>query len=165
MPFKDDQPPPRIEDGWFRWDAPIARVERAWVDGNNHLNMGYYLVAYDLQTDRLWTPLGLGNALRAGGRGTFAVEAWLDYQREMTEGMPINAESRILTFDDKRLLVRHRMLHAEEGWIASDHEVLYLCVDMATRRVTTWPDAVREIFARHATGEAGKRLALRRRGQ
>lgn len=164
MPFIEDGPAPRIEDGWFRWDAPLVAVKRDWVDGYRHLNMGYYLVAYDLQTDRLWPHLGLGTSLKKGGLGTFAAEAWLDYQREMTEAMPIGAESMVLAADDKRLLVKHRMFHFTEGWTASEHEVLYLCVDLNIRRVTPWPEAVRETLASRATGETAKRLALRRRG-
>jgi acyl-CoA thioester hydrolase len=163
MPFVEDGPKPRIEDGWFRWDEPLVAVKPEWVDGYRHLNMGYYLVAYDLQTDRLWPHLGLGTALKQAGLGTFAAEAWLDYQREMTEAMPIGAESTVLASDEKRLLVKHRMFHFTEGWTASEHEVLYLCVDLNIRRVTPWPDAVREILASRATGEPARRLALRRR--
>ncbi|WP_431304417.1 thioesterase family protein [Sediminicoccus sp. BL-A-41-H5] len=164
MPFVEDGPAPRLEDGWFRWDTPLVAVKREWVDGYRHLNMGYYLVAYDLQTDRLWPHLGLGTALKKAGLGTFAAEAWLDYQREMTEAMPIGAESMVLAADDKRLLVKHRMFHFTEGWTASEHEVLYLCVDLNIRRVTPWPEEVREILAQRATGEPARRLALRRRG-
>lgn len=164
MPFVEDGPKPRLEAGWFRWDDALVAVKPEWVDGYRHLNMGYYLVAYDMQTDRLWPHLGLGTALREAGLGTFAAEAWLDYQREMTEAMPIGAESTVLAFDEKRLLVKHRMFHFTEGWTASEHEVLYLCVDLGIRRVTPWPEAVRDIFAGFATGEPAKRLALKRRG-
>lgn len=164
MPFVEDGPKPRLEAGWFRWDDALVPVKPEWVDGYSHLNMGYYLVAYDMQTDRLWPHLGLGTALRDAGLGTFAAEAWLDYQREMTEAMPIGAESTVLGFDEKRLLVKHRMFHFTEGWTASEHEVLYLCVDLGIRRVTPWPEAVRDIFAGFATGEPAKRLALKRRG-
>lgn len=164
MPFVEDGPKPRLEAGWFRWDTTLTEVKPQWVDSYRHLNMGYYLVAYDLQTDRLWPHLGLGTSLKKGGLGTFAAEAWLDYQREMTEGMPIGAESMVLAADDKRLLVKHRMFHFTEGWTASEHEVLYLCVDLNIRRVTTWPAEVRDILASQATGEAGKRITLRRRG-
>jgi acyl-CoA thioester hydrolase len=164
MPFVEDGPPPRLEAGWFRWSAALTPVRREWVDGYHHLNMGYYLVAFDMQTDRLWPHLGLGTALRDAGLGTFAAEAWLDYQREMTEGMPIGAESQLLAFDEKRLLIRHRMFHFAEGWTASMHEVLYLCVDLAARRVTLWPEAVRAVFARCVTDAPPQRLALRRRG-
>lgn len=150
-------------DGVFRWPAPLARVKREWVDGYGHMNMGFYLVAYDLQTDRLWPEISLGQGLRAAGLGTFAAEAWLDYQREMLEGMPIGAESEVLSSDEKRLLVRHRMFHWEEGWTASAHEVLYLCVDLARRKVSAWPDDVRATLEASATGRAPGRLSLTRR--
>lgn len=125
--------------------------------------MGYYLVAFDLQTDRLWPELRVGKALRARGRTTFAVEAWLDYQREMLEGDVIGAESRVLDFDAKRLMIEHRMFHHTDGWVSSAHEVLYLCVDIATRKVAEWPDDVREGFARFSQGLAARRLTMRRR--
>ena len=151
------------EPGVFRWPAPLASVKPEWVDGYGHMNMGYYLVAYDLQTDRLWPRIGLGPGLRAAGLGTFAAEAWLDYQREVTEGMPLGAESEVLSCDAKRLLVRHRMFHWDEGWTASAHEVLYLCVDLGRRKVAAWPDAVRAGLDAAATGRAAGRLTLTRR--
>lgn len=150
-------------DGVFRWPVPLASVKPEWVDHYGHMNMGFYLVAFDAQTDRLWPGIGLGQGLRDAGLGTFAAEAWLDYQREMTGGMPIGAESEVLSCDGKRLLVRHRMFHWEEGWTASAHEVLYLCVDLARRKVTAWPEAVRARLAAAATGRAPVRLALARR--
>lgn len=163
MPFVEDGAPPALEGGIFRWPAPLGAVRPEWVDGYRHMNMGFYLVAFDAQTDRLWPHLRLGTALREAGLGTFAAEAWLDYQREMTEGMPIGAESEVLGCDAKRLLVRHRMFHWEEGWTSSAHEVLYLCVDLAARRVTTWPEAVRARLEEVATGAPAKRLMLGRR--
>lgn len=150
-------------DGIFRWPGPLVRVKREWVDGYGHMNMGYYLVAYDLQTDRLWPEIALGQGLRAAGLGTFAAEAWLDYQREVLEDMPLGAESEVLTSDEKRLLVRHRMFHWEEGWTASTHEVLYLCVDLERRKVGAWPEDVRARLAAAATGRAPGRLSLTRR--
>jgi hypothetical protein len=79
MPIVEDGPKPRIEEGWFHWDQPLTSVRPEWVDGYKHMNMGNYLVAYDLQTDRLWEHIALGRPLRAAGLGTFAAEAWLDY--------------------------------------------------------------------------------------
>ncbi|MBY0335209.1 MAG: thioesterase family protein [Acetobacteraceae bacterium] len=163
MPFVEDGEASRIEDGWFRWTAPLATVKPDWVDGNNHLNMGYYLVVFDVQTDRLWPRLGLGSGLRGQGLTTFAVEAWLDYQREMLEGQPMGAESRVLQFDEKRLMVEHRMFHHAEGWTTSAHEVLYLCVDVATRKVARWPEPVLARFREVSTGLEPRRLTLRRR--
>ncbi len=150
-------------DGWLRWSDKLCDVEPGWIDGNQHLNMGYYLVAFDLQTDRLWALLGLGAPLRARGLTTFAVESWLDYRREMTQGDGIQAECRVLQYDAKRLLVESRMSHFAEGWVSSTNESLYLCVDVATRKVGAWPEDMLARFAELAAGGEPRRLSLRRR--
>jgi acyl-CoA thioester hydrolase len=126
------------------------------------MNLAYYLVAFDLATDALWPELGLGAGFQARGLGTFAAESWQAYTREVTEGAPLAFESEVLAYDAKRLLCRHVMFHAGEGWQAAENEVLYLCVDLAARRVGAWPEDVLARFAARATGAAAKRLALRR---
>jgi len=133
-----------------------------WVDHYRHMNLAYYLVAFDLATDALWPELGLGDGFRARGLGTFAAESWQAYNREVTEGAPLAFDSEVLAFDAKRLLCRHVMLHATEGWQAAENEVLYLCVDLGARRVGAWPEDVLARFAARATGAAPKRLALKR---
>ena len=142
--------------------AVLARVRPEWVDHYGHMNLAYYLVVFDLATDVLWPAIGLGPELRARGLGTFAAESWQAYRREGTEGAPLACESEVLAFDAKRLLVRHVMRHAEEGWEVGENEVLYLCVDLVARRVATWPESVLVGFGAVATGGAAKRLALRR---
>ena len=145
--------------------GPIATVRPEWVDFYGHMNMGFYLVVFDMATDQLWPHIGLGPEFKARNLGTFAAETWVSYVREVTEGMPLAAVNEVLAFDGKRLLARHELVHATEGWLAAENEVLYLCVDMAVRRVTTWPGDVQALFAARATGRPAKRLALRRREQ
>ncbi|MCX7372485.1 MAG: thioesterase family protein [Alphaproteobacteria bacterium] len=163
MPFVENGETPELVDGWLRWKGELARVKREWCDSNNHLNMGFYLVIFDYQTDRLWPFLNIGKALRARGLTTFAVESWLDYQREMLEPEPLGAESRVLDFDAKRLMVEHRMFHHTEGWTTSMNEVLYLCVDVATRKVAPWPEDVLARFAAVAVKQEARRLTMKRR--
>lgn len=144
---------------------PLARVRPEWVDGYGHMNMACYLAVFDMATDQLWPELALGPAFKAQGLGTFAAETWVNYVREVVLGMPLDCDSEVLGFDDKRLLAVHRMRHATEGWLAAENEVLYLCVDLDKRRVTRWPEAVLARFAARATGAPPRRLALRRREQ
>ncbi|WP_135466412.1 acyl-CoA thioesterase [Crenalkalicoccus roseus] len=143
--------------------GPLAVVRPEWVDAYGHMNMAFYLAVFDMATDHLWPHLGLGPAFRARGLGTFAAETWVNYVREVREGMPLSCTSEVLAFDEKRLLAVHAMHHQEEGWLAAENEVLYLCVDLAARRVSRWPEDVLERFARLRTGAPPRRLALRRR--
>jgi hypothetical protein len=69
-----------------------------------------------------------------------ASAAWLGawtarHTDEGLEGAALAAESEVIGFDAKRLLVRHRLLHADEGWQAAENETLFLCVDLARRKV------------------------------
>lgn len=138
----------------------LCHVRPEWVDHYGHMNLAYYLVAFDLATDALWPSLGLGDELRAQGLGTFAVESWQGYVREVHGGAPLAADSTVLGADRRRLLLRHRLRHAAEGWLAAENEVLFLCVDLATRRAGTWPAAVLRTLEGAATGEAPQRLRL-----
>lgn len=140
----------------------LCRVRPEWVDHYGHMNLAYYLVAFDLATDALWPSLNLGDGLRARGLGTFAVESWQGYRREVVLDAPLSAESAVLGFDAKRLLVRHRLFHAEEGWLSAENEVLFLCVDLATRRVGGWPGDVLERFEAVRVEEGAKRLRVGR---
>lgn len=141
--------------------APVlARVRPEWVDHYGHMNLAYYLVVFDLATDVVWPGLGLGPGFRARGLGTFAAESWQAYRREVTEGAPLACESEVLGHDAKRLLLRHRMRHAEEGWEVAENEVLYLCVDLGRRRVASWPEDVAARLAAAATGARGHRINL-----
>jgi acyl-CoA thioester hydrolase len=140
----------------------LVRVRPEWVDHYGHMNLAYYLVAFDMATDALWPSLNLGEGFRARGLGTFAVESWQAYLREVVLNMPLAAESAVLAFDSRRMLLRHRLYHAEEGWLSSENEVLYLCVNLAARRASAWPEDVLARFAAAKVEEPAKRLALKR---
>jgi acyl-CoA thioester hydrolase len=142
---------------------PLARVRPEWVDHYGHMNLAYYLVVFDMATDVLWPKLGLGPGFHERGLGTFAAESWQAYIREVTLGAPLVSDTEVLAFDGKRLLIRHLMRHAEEGWEVAENEVLYLCVDLGTRRVGAWPEDVLARFRAQATGGAAKRLRLKPR--
>ncbi|ONG46042.1 hypothetical protein BKE38_25770 [Pseudoroseomonas deserti] len=140
----------------------IGPVRPEWTDHYGHMNMAFYLVAFDMATDLLWPRLGLGPAFRAQGLGTFAAESWVAYQREVLEGMPLAASSEVLAHDAKRLLLRHRLFHAAEGWQSAECEFLFLCVDLEKRKVAAWPDAIQAAFAANQGGAPAKRLSLKR---
>jgi acyl-CoA thioester hydrolase len=141
---------------------PVGTVRPEWVDHYGHMNLAYYLVAFDLATDALWPSLNLGRGFRAAGLGTFAAETWVAYVREVRLGDPLSAEGEVIAHDAKRLLLRHRLFHAEEGWESARCELLFLCVHLQRRRVTEWPEEVQAAFAAAPVGAAAERLALRR---
>ena len=140
----------------------LARVRPDWVDHYGHMNLAPYVAVFDMATDALWPSLGLGEAFRARGLGTFAAENWVSYRREVRLDDPLAAESEVLAHDAKRLLLRHRLFHAEAGFESARCELLFLCVDLAARKVCPWPADVLAAFALADPGPPPERLALRR---
>ncbi|GAB4354394.1 MAG: thioesterase family protein [Kiloniellaceae bacterium] len=153
-------------------EAPFDRYRAAvlpeWIDYNGHMNVAYYLLAFDHASDAFFDYLGLDAAHReATGGSTFAGDIHLTYQREVKQGDPLRITSQLLGYDDKRLRFFQRMYHAQEGFLAATMESLSLYVDLNRRRVALFPDAVRrrlaEIFAAHRDlplpPEAGRTIA------
>lgn len=128
-------------------EAPFAALEIPvqpdWIDHNGHLNMGYYMVAFDLATDQFLPHCGLGDHGREHyGITTMTLEGHITYEREMMAGDGMRFTTQLLGFDAKRVHYMHFLHHAEQGYLASTNELISIAVDMNTRRSTVLPELV-----------------------
>jgi acyl-CoA thioester hydrolase len=138
------------------FDAHRARVQPGWIDHNDHLNMGYYVVAFDLATDAFLDHLGLGPTYKQeAGVATFTLESHVAYLREVRGEAPLRFETRLLAFDAKRIHYFHEMYHAQENYLAATNELLSLHVSRQTRRAAPMAPAIQERLA-----EVGRRIGL-----
>lgn len=118
-------------------------VRPEWIDVNGHMNVAYYVVAFDKAVDELLARLGVTDEyIHSTGGTTFAVECHVTWQQELSEGDPYRVTSQILAYDEKRIHQFQRMYHAEENYLAATVEWMNLHVDLATRRVSPWPESV-----------------------
>jgi acyl-CoA thioester hydrolase len=149
-----------------------TEVPADWVDYNGHLNIGYYMIAFDRATDGLNDAIGCDAAYRSRtGHSFYVVDAHLTFAREVLEGTAIRIESRIIASDDKRLQFFHRMIAEADGFLAATAEMLVLHVDLATRRAAPFPPGLAAslagLAAAHSTlpppPELGRSVSLRRR--
>lgn len=143
-------------------------VRPEWIDSNGHMNLAYYVVVFDLATDRLYDALGIGNGYRAAtGNSCFTAETHTVYEREVTAGEKLRVGTVLLGVDDKRLHYFHEMFHATDGHRVAAQELLALHIDMRVRRVSPFPPdrraaieaALRRQGPRAPKG-AGRRIAL-----
>ena len=119
--------------------APFAgyhdAVRPEWIDHNGHMNMGYYLVVFDLATDEWFRHVGLDQPYRRAQEvTTFCLEAHVTYQREVHAGDPLRFTTQLLAYDVKRIHYLHAMYHATEGYLAATNELMSLHVSQHTRR-------------------------------
>ena len=123
-------------------------VRPEWIDYNGHMNVAYYVMAFDHATDGLFDLLGIGaEYCRREGRSVFAVEQHVAYKRELHEGERLVVSSQLLGFDDKRLHFFQRMASEGDSHLAATMESLGLHVDMAARRAAQFPAAARTQLA------------------
>lgn len=128
-------------------DAPLAlyegKVLDEWIDINGHMNVAYYVLAFDFATDKFFDFVGVGAAyLEERGKSMFAAEAHVTYQRELHRGDRFRVTTRLLGFDAKRLHFFHQMYHGTGGFLAATSEWLGLHVDMGARRSTPFPEDI-----------------------
>jgi len=147
-------------------------VPPEYIDRNGHMNIGYYSVIFDKALDLPWEMLGLGSVgIAATGRSSFALENHVTYQHEVREGDPLDFTFQLIDFDAKRIHYFMTMLHARERWLAATSESISICIDMGTRRSTTWPDnrlallqAVNDVHSqRPRPPEVGRSIGIRRK--
>ena len=117
------------------FDQFRAVVQPAWIDHNQHMNMGYYVVVFDLATDEFLRWVGLDEDHRHEHQvTTFCLEAHVTYHREVRAGEPLRFTTQLLGYDEKRIHYFHQMLHATEGYLAATNELMSLHVRVETRR-------------------------------
>ncbi len=142
-----------------------------WIDVNNHMNVAYYVLAFDTAVDTLWESFGITeNHINVSQSSTFAVESHVTWQRELTLDEPYVITSYLLAYDTKRIHQFMRMYHAEKHYLAATAEWMNLHVDLSVRRVAPWPDAIRERIAAFAgqqktsdwPAEAGRQMSIKK---
>ena len=141
-----------------------------WIDVNEHMNVAYYVLAFDLAVDSLWEQFGITeNYINISQSSTFAVESHVTWQRELKLGETYMITSQLLAYDSKRIHQFMRMYHAEKHFLAATAEWMNLHVDLSVRRVAPWPAAILERIAKFAAqqdalawpAEAGRRMSVK----
>ena len=124
-------------------------VRPEWIDYNGHMNVAYYVLAFDHATDAFLDFVGLDEALRdRTGSSTFSVEAHITYQREVGDGDPLRFTTHLLGYDEKRIHYLHRMYHEVEGFLSATVEWMTLHIDLNLRKVAPMPAEVQARLAR-----------------
>jgi acyl-CoA thioester hydrolase len=153
-------------------DSYRTEVQPDWIDDNNHMNVAYYVLAFDYATDGLFNFLGLTRAFKdANNVSTFAVEMNVSYRRELRLGEPMRIQTRLLDSSEKGLHYFHEMYHATENYLAATNECLSMHMDMSVRRIAPmadevlqWVEQVRIAHNSLATpSAAGRVLGIRRK--
>jgi acyl-CoA thioester hydrolase len=147
-------------------------VHPDWIDYNGHMNVAYYVLAFDHASDALFEYLGMGESYRSNtGDSNFAIEGHITYDRELKLGDPMRFTSQLLDYDRKRVHYVNCMYHASEGYLASTNELITVHVNLESRRSSPMPNDVQarleHVVQLHRTlpvpPHVGRVIGIRRR--
>jgi acyl-CoA thioester hydrolase len=116
-------------------------VRDEWLDYNGHVNVAYYLIAFEHGLEDLKCAYGLDEQYRTREkRSTVALENHLTYQNEAMQGDRLRIESRILETDGKRMHFCQAMYR--DSTLLATQEVISLSFDLAARRSSPFAPAL-----------------------
>ena len=111
-----------------------------WVDHNRHMNLAYYVQAFDQATDNFFQSFGIDNSYRRNFNcSTFAGNIHVYYKRELNLAEEFYIDCTLLGFDDKRIRHMNCMFHKADQTEIAVFESLQLHVSLEERRVCAMP--------------------------
>ena len=114
------------------------KILKDWTDYNNHMNVAYYVLIFDLYgAEKLMTLFNMGEtSAKNTKKSTMVVESHITYNQEVKEGDEVDVNLLYFDHDKKRLQYKLEMIHKEKKYLASTIEILSLYVDLGERKVS-----------------------------
>jgi acyl-CoA thioester hydrolase len=121
-----------------------TEIKPEWLDYNNHMNVAYYVLVFDLAFEELLLTLGLGEeSAKTTGISTMALESHITYNQEVSLGQEVEIRMQLVDHDHKRMHFYSEMhVTGSGGYLAATLEQISMCVDLNKRKSATFPDAV-----------------------
>lgn len=157
-----------MSDGLY---SNLLTAKPEWIDHNGHVNLGYFVIAFDEATDAVYEQWGLGlDYPDVSGCSVFTLGINVDYLGELFEGDPIRITTQLVDCDSKRIHYFHHMYHGETAKLVARNECLCMNVNLDSRKSQAFPESVMEkLSATHAAHQAqgvpegfGRSLRIRR---
>ena len=129
-----DRPVPVPYEGFFQ-------VRDDWLDDNGHMNVAFYIRAFDEGSNPFFDDIGLGwDYTRSGVGSVFMVNCNLDFKRELFAGDALRVTTQLIDWNDKLLHLYLALYNVEKGYLAAVSETMFIHISFATRRGTAMPE-------------------------
>jgi carnitine 3-dehydrogenase len=169
-----------LEERLYR-DAPVVQIKGGgplrlldtvvrseWIDYNHHMTDFRYGQLFGDAMDALYRRIGVDEAYRAGGRMYYSVESHIRHLGQAREGESLYVTAQLLSVDEKRLHLLHRLHRSRDDRLIATGEQMHLHVDTVAGKASVVDPAVRarleSILNDHAglprPREAGRSIGL-----
>ena len=113
------------------------KIIKEWTDYNNHMNLSYYILVFDLGAEVILSKFKMGEqSAKTTKKSTMVVETHTTYNNEVKEGDEVDVFLSHFDHDNKRLHYKLEMYNKNKNVLSATTEVLSLYIDLSVRKVT-----------------------------
>ena len=112
------------------------KIIKEWTDYNNHMNLSYYILVFDLGAEVILSKFKMGeHSAKTTKKSTMVVETHTTYNQEVKEGDEVDVFISYFDHDNKRLHYKLEMYDKAKNTLSATTEVLSLYIDLNIRKV------------------------------
>ena len=112
------------------------KIIKEWTDYNNHMNLSYYILVFDLGAEVILSKFKMGeHSAKTTKKSTMVVETHTTYNQEVKEGDVVDVVLSHFDHDNKRLQYKLEMYNKTKNILSATTEVLSLYIDLNVRKV------------------------------
>ena len=116
-------------------------IKKEWTDYNNHMNLSYYILVFDLGAEVMLSKFQMGeHSAKTTKKSTMVVETHTTYNSEVKEGDEVDVFLSHLDHDKKRIHYKLEMYDKNKNVLSATTEVLSLYIDLNVRKVAEFEE-------------------------
>ena len=117
------------------------KIIKDWTDYNEHMNMAYYVLIFDLAWEVVLEKFKMGeHSAKTNKKSTMVVETHTTYNNEVKQGDEVDIVLTFFDHDKKRLHFKLEMYEKEKQTLSATIEMLSLYIDLNQRKVAEFED-------------------------
>ena len=123
------------------------KIIKEWTDYNNHMNLSYYILVFDLGAEVILSKFKMGEqSAKTTKKSTMVVETHTTYNNEVKEGDEVDVFLSHFDHDNKRLHYKLEMYDKIKNTLSATTEVLSLYIDLSVRKVSEFEEEKKTIM-------------------
>ena len=117
------------------------RIKKDWTDYNEHMNMAYYVLIFDLAWEVVLEKFKMGEkSAKTNKKSTMVVETHTTYNNEVKQGDEVDIVLTYFDHDKKRLHFKLEMYEKSKQTLSATIEMLSLYIDLSQRKVAEFEE-------------------------
>ncbi len=117
------------------------RIKKDWTDYNEHMNMAYYVLIFDLAWEVVLEKFKMGeHSAKTNKKSTMVVETHTTYNNEVKQDDEVDIVLTYFDHDKKRLHFKLEMYEKSKQTLSATIEMLSLYIDLSQRKVAEFEE-------------------------